>query len=717
MRQTVPYAVAGLLVGCGLFGGRETDGDGGPSGTEGVAYRAGQADADGVDGGSGPLDASLPPPVPPYMTCFAAGTPIDTPSGEHAIEQLAVGDAVWAFDTARGVRVQSRVTAVHHHREGSLGRLTLPSGRELWVTPEHPIYLPEQDRFVPIGALAGDELVVMLDDSGLPQVSSSAPSFEPKLLTAPVYNISVEAFANYFAAGVLVHNKQAPRCPNDDWSATACMPYISPPIPIVTCFAEGTPIATPTGERAIEQLAVGDEVWAFDTESGTRVARRVLQTHHHPAQSLGLLTLPNGRDLFVTANHPIYVAQRDAYIPAGELHGGEMLLALNGDGDAALAAAPAFVADAAYLPVHNLTVEGTHNYFAAGTLVHNKTPPPCAEYNWQTRMGCDRPLAEPGPTCAAYPAAPITSAEYVNRLRSLVGNEFVDGSLFSDPGSAHPRNEGLFALFDNPAAPGRALARWLRVPMASVARSDFSGDLGQQLTGQLVMDMGNLLVRTLGADLRELLQYRDTVLSPTLAEFYGLPALDPAVASQNAQLPQERLGVLTEGAFLRAHPTPSDRGRVLGEQLLCGMFLPHVPPAAPPAQTGTRYAVYAALGTTPVCMSCHATIDGIGLALEQFDADGAYRPIENGQNVPSTGQVAGAVDGPAGLANALLVQPMLADCVARSLLSDALQRPLVAADDCSVQWIVDSMMPEFNMRAALLAVLTSPALLHVKPAP
>ena len=32
------------------------------------------------------------------------------------------------------------------------------------------------------------------------------------------------------AAGLLVHNKEAPRCPNDDWSPNACMPMVPPPL-------------------------------------------------------------------------------------------------------------------------------------------------------------------------------------------------------------------------------------------------------------------------------------------------------------------------------------------------------------------------------------------------------------------------------------------------------------------------------------------------------
>ena len=719
MRHLVP-CVGLLLLGCGLFEGLGDDArqaEDEPS-SEGTGTTGGpQAGASGsVDGGDVEGDVVTPPPPPPLIiNCFAAGTPIATPAGERAIEELAVGDSVWAFDTARGVRVPSTVLAVHRHPEGVLGKLSLPSGRELQVTAEHPVYLPEQDRFVPVGELQGDELVVLLellDDEGEPsgpseaRVSDAAPSYEPAQLRAPTFDITVAAYESYFAAGLLVHNKSPPRCPNDDWSPTACMPIGPPPIvvpPIETCFGAGTLISTPSGDRPIERLSIGDAVWAFDTQAGVRVQSTVSAVHQHDDQALGALTLADGRALRVTPNHPIYLPERDAYLPAGELTGSESLLQLNGDGAVTLAVVDGFEDGVDRARVYNLTVEGTHNYFAGGVLVHNKEPPPCPNYDWNTKQGCDRPLELPGPTCEAYPTAAISGLEYTARLRQLFGADVVPDGI-DDPAAQHPRNDFLTSMFSEPTAPGRAIARWLRVPTATLVRARATGSLDLELAGMLLENVGGLLMRPLGAGLGELLRYPQPALSATLTDFYTGAAT-------------EHVGVLSEGAFLRTHTTPSDRGSVIGEQLLCGAYVPHAPMLPAPTQTGTRYDAYAELSTNPFCAQCHMPIEGLGLALEAFDAMGSFRSSEAGETVVPTGWLPNGrmVEGPLELADALLTDPMLVDCVARSLLADALARPLVAADECSVQWIRENMGDQLDMRAALLAVTTSPAFLHARP--
>jgi hypothetical protein len=133
-----------------------------------------------------------------------------------------------------------------------------------------------------------------------------------------------------------------------------------------------------------------------------------------------------------------------------------------------------------------------------------------------------------------------------------------------------------------------------------------------------------------------------------------------------------------------------------------------------PAQAGTRYDAHAELAANALCGQCHDAIDGLGLALERFDATGSYRPTEAGELVLNAGWLADGVelDGPAGMADALLVEPMLATCLSRSLLADALGRPLTPADECSVQWIVENMTEDLDMREAILAVVTSPSFVH-----
>ena len=103
----------------------------------------------------------------------------------------------------------------------------------------------------------------------------------------------------------------------------------------VECFAAGTLITTPDGERRVESLAVGDRVSTHDGVSATIVwvGRRRLRLDRHPrpelvrpvriaANAFGE-ALPR-RDLVVSPGHGLFVADADGerLIPAGALVNG-----------------------------------------------------------------------------------------------------------------------------------------------------------------------------------------------------------------------------------------------------------------------------------------------------------------------------------------------------------------------------------------------------------
>jgi hypothetical protein len=131
---------------------------------------------------------------------------------------------------------------------------------------------------------------------------------------------------------------------------------------VATCLAEGTPVLTPDGERAIEAIAVGDEVLSLGS-GGALVRARVVRVKHRPPSPLLVLRLENGRELRVTANHPLQ--RRGAFKPAGELQPGDVVDTPSGE------VAIASIADADAAPVYDLTVEPTHAFIAAGVAVHN----------------------------------------------------------------------------------------------------------------------------------------------------------------------------------------------------------------------------------------------------------------------------------------------------------------------------------------------------------
>ena len=93
----------------------------------------------------------------------------------------------------------------------------------------------------------------------------------------------------------------------------------------------------------------------------------------------------------------------------------------------------------------------------------------------------------------------------------------------------------------------------------------------------------------------------------------------------------------------------------------------------------------------PVCASCHAMMDPLGLSLENFDAVGKWRTLgESGATVDATGMLPDGTrfQGPAGLRQALLSSDRFVSTLTEKMLTYALGRGLEYYDAPSVRAIV-----------------------------
>ena len=200
---------------------------------------------------------------------------------------------------------------------------------------------------------------------------------------------------------------------------------------------------------------------------------------------------------------------------------------------------------------------------------------------------------------------------------------------------------------------------------------------------------------------RELLTADYTYLNERLARHYGIAGVH---GNRFRRVPLDgtsRGGLLGQGSILTvtSYPnrtSPTLRGKWVLENLL------GAPPPAPPAnvpdlsegnprQPQSLRERLAQHRENPVCASCHAQMDPLGLALEPFDAVGKQRSEDGGAAIDASATLPGGSRfvGPPGLREFLAQRPdRFASTVVEKLLTYALGRGLEPYDAPAVRRIV-----------------------------
>jgi Protein of unknown function (DUF1585)/Protein of unknown function (DUF1588) len=114
---------------------------------------------------------------------------------------------------------------------------------------------------------------------------------------------------------------------------------------------------------------------------------------------------------------------------------------------------------------------------------------------------------------------------------------------------------------------------------------------------------------------------------------------------------------------------------------------------------------------SPVCASCHARMDPIGFAMENFDAIGQWRDSDSGNPIDASGVFPDGTkfNGMAGLKKALLAHPeQFVSTVAERLLMFALGRNLQYYDAPAVRAIVrEAAADNYKLSTLVLGVVKS----------
>ena len=136
------------------------------------------------------------------------------------------------------------------------------------------------------------------------------------------------------------------------------------------CFTADTKVYSDCGLVCIEDIAVGDSVWAYDFETDETELKKVLNVWIKETDEILHLETSDGETIDTTTNHPFYVDGK-GWVAAGDLEIGDTLVTAEGN--------EVEIADieierlAEPITVYNLEVEDFHTYFVGeyGVLVHN----------------------------------------------------------------------------------------------------------------------------------------------------------------------------------------------------------------------------------------------------------------------------------------------------------------------------------------------------------
>lgn len=142
--------------------------------------------------------------------------------------------------------------------------------------------------------------------------------------------------------------------------------------PNSSCVARGARISTPEGLRPIEDLRVGDKVYAVNTETGERVTTAITFIKS-ATREVGSVSL-NGVKTRMTSDHPVYDPETQSYHPAGDWFLGTRTTLLAADGESFTNAVPEAVSTFDGVEeVFDISVDSEfHNFIADGIVVHNK---------------------------------------------------------------------------------------------------------------------------------------------------------------------------------------------------------------------------------------------------------------------------------------------------------------------------------------------------------
>ena len=344
------------------------------------------------------------------------------------------------------------------------------------------------------------------------------------------------------------------------------------------------------------------------------------------------------------------------------------------------------------------------------------------------RVEADPPGVEPG---AAYRLSDIELASRLSFFlwSSIPDDELLDRATRGELSRPEVLREQVHRMLADPRASNLATnfaGQWLHLRnLESITPDlrlfpDFDDNLRQAFRRETELHVEELIRDD--RSVLDLLRSDHTFLNERLARHYGIPhVLGSHFRRVDVGPDGLRGGLLRQGGVLMVtsyatRTSPVIRGKWVLENLL-GTPPPPPPPNIPALKDNPVDAslpVRARLAEhrrDAACAGCHALMDPVGFALENFDAVGRWRDVEEGQPVDAAGGLPSGekFGGVAGLEAGLLAQPeQFVGTLTEKLLTFALGRAIGPGDAPAVRRIVrDARATRFKFSSLVEGIATS----------
>ena len=347
-------------------------------------------------------------------------------------------------------------------------------------------------------------------------------------------------------------------------------------------------------------------------------------------------------------------------------------------------------------------------------------------YRWELD-----PRADDGQT-----SRPLNDYELASRLSYFLWSSMPDAELFelSDSGALHTP-EVLAAqverMIQDPKAEALVLnfaGQWLQFAGMNSMTPDpdlfpeFDDELRDAMVRESELFFGSIMRED--RSITEFLDADYTFVNERLARHYQIEGIT-GKEFQRVNLGHDsvRGGILTHASFLTltSNPTrtsPVIRGKWVLEQIL------GTPPPRPPPDVGeleeSKEATEAASLRERMeihrqkaeCATCHAKMDSIGFAFENFDAIGAWRDLDGRFPIDPSGQLPDgrSFNGPKELIAILKNEETFVRSLIEKMLTFALGRGLEYYDRCAVDNIYAELAAdEYRFTVLVQAIVMSDA--------